>query len=89
MFYKGERVGEVQRYSDALTIHLLKLIAPAPAAERRQEGPGEDASLKDLLAEINGRSRGIEGFRTQGSGIGDQEPTGPDPDFQDPVGGRL
>jgi len=62
VFYKGEQVGEVQRYSDALTIHLLKLILPPQAAEARPAEPGEDASLKDLLAEINGQSRGIQGF---------------------------
>ena len=80
VFYYGKQVGEVRRYSDALTIYLLKLIPPLQTAERRPAGPGEDASLEGLLAEINGQTRGIEGLRRQGSGIGDQPAPAPVPD---------
>jgi hypothetical protein len=76
VFYQGKPCGEVRRYSDRLLVTLLGLPLEEPPwapLEPRRDRSGDGDSLKALLAEINGKSRGIEGLRRQpeDSGKGD------------------
>lgn len=61
VFYRGAQCGEVRKYSDNLLMFLLKLRRPEKYKDQQEE-PAE-MTVRELLAEIDGSTRGLPSER--------------------------
>jgi hypothetical protein len=78
VWYRGEPVGTVRRYSDQLLMFLLRAHQPALYREPRGNAPaGEEEEkvdeLSEILALINGKTRTIHATGEEPDGVSPQE----------------
>ena len=59
VFFRGEKIGEVRRYSDALLMFLLRAHRPQRYRDGADPAAPGDNSLHRLLEDIDGKTRGI------------------------------
>jgi AcrR family transcriptional regulator len=59
VFFRGERIGDVRRYSDALLMFLLRAHRPQRYRDGADPVVPVDNSLHRLLEDIDGKTRGI------------------------------
>jgi len=57
VFYKGVQCGEIRRYDNRLGMELLKAHRPETYGERRSAAPDGEATVRELLEEVDGMSR--------------------------------
>jgi hypothetical protein len=65
VYFQGERIGSIPRYSDALLMFLLRAHRP----QRYRDGPPAESEshseLRAILEEIDGKSRNLPTTRGQ------------------------
>jgi hypothetical protein len=63
VFYEGKPCGEVTKHSDRLGMFLLKAHRPQTYGNRRTAEKARSPWFGEILAAIDGKTRGLEGFK--------------------------
>jgi hypothetical protein len=67
VFYKGDKCGSIRKYSDLLTIFLLKAHRPEKYRDNYKQEREAEVSLADLVSEAESRAEARKRERESGS----------------------